>query len=898
MSDQLARGLFANFDQSENPFGVPNGMEENLRILDDHLALYTLQAPEPPGSPLPGAPQPGDGQIYTDGTYAVFNDGSWRNYPARLGVRAMLLNGTEAWTNNGAGWSQYSVLDTGAATAIAIAARDGAVAAGAASRSYPNGAAANVPRGLTQAGVGAITPGAGGTNGTFPLAWQGGTGNFSVNPVGTFTVAGNVLTAVTITQAGLCINAAPVAPTPSFAASAGLAGAAVVLTPQVLEPAGARYWVQSADAKSLDLYYNNAGASTRDPSLISIPTQTALLERFGFPRIRDAYGVLNMPNPSVMASAAFNQAVITNDGRFSIPAGVGKVYYSQVSDHIPVVTLVPGDKILFIVELDAASGTTSAPTVLYQPGGVTVNFVNDMGRRWVCELTVPVGGLTSAVVRVTSTDAANPVTGKQLAYAISPANAVPYERQPEARAVEAWVQAGFPDGVGNMWPAEYSNYSVAIGVAANEKTVFGIQIGPLERVFAMLYVESDDGTPAIVDRLWLSASSVIDTPAVVGPSQNAFLSPVAGRPGVYAGWANFYLLTKASVYARVNIDNAQTVAGSYVQKAVVVKKVQVFRRPPASFVPANSMMWRNDGKIFFNNFNGQQAVALPIFAPGTDGKDYWIFQCRRYDKTGDGVGGGVGSVWEEATNARRTDDNVFQPIYLVVDAGLNEFAMKADSWAADQHQGGNVHGGQQRTAPPQLYVDDVLQANPDIQKNFGAVNKVVWIETSQVMDRTTPAVPVADVVITKTWTGRTFTIKVEVEFLQPLNMLTLYAFMYNACFNLGNDAANGQVFNKFTLPDQGGVEYVPGGGVQALYPSEKRFTAISDSLGMKMDVEVISPTTAEFRSWIQLSGITKKFYMSPLGIHDGSGLVAERVARPVIAGETFTLETRMSFSKL
>ncbi|RWC28169.1 MAG: phage tail protein [Mesorhizobium sp.] len=73
------------------------------------------------------------------------------------------------------------------------------------------------------AGHGAITPGAGGTNGTFALAFTGGTGS---GAAGTFTVAGGALTAITITSAGRYT----VAPTFSFAASANLAGAAATVT--------------------------------------------------------------------------------------------------------------------------------------------------------------------------------------------------------------------------------------------------------------------------------------------------------------------------------------------------------------------------------------------------------------------------------------------------------------------------------------------------------------------------------------------------------------------------------------------------------------------------------------------------------------------------------------------
>lgn len=71
---------------------------------------------------------------------------------------------------------------------------------------------------------GAITaPGNGGANGTFALAFTGGTG---AGAAGTFTVTAGALTAVNITNPG----SYTVAPTLSFAASAGLAGATATVT--------------------------------------------------------------------------------------------------------------------------------------------------------------------------------------------------------------------------------------------------------------------------------------------------------------------------------------------------------------------------------------------------------------------------------------------------------------------------------------------------------------------------------------------------------------------------------------------------------------------------------------------------------------------------------------------
>lgn len=137
------------------------------------------------------------------------------------------------------------------------------------SGSYTSDAADFVPQGLTQASVGTITPGSGGTNGTFALAWSGG--NFAVNPTGTFTVAGGVLTAVTITGPGSYYGSSPTIPTPSFAASSGLTGAAVALTIQRLVGAGEYYFVPDDTNTNLILYQNVGGVATKVEPEIAAP---------------------------------------------------------------------------------------------------------------------------------------------------------------------------------------------------------------------------------------------------------------------------------------------------------------------------------------------------------------------------------------------------------------------------------------------------------------------------------------------------------------------------------------------------------------------------------------------------------------------------------------------------
>jgi hypothetical protein len=103
VATQLARGLWANF--GPNPRWVsPNGMEANLRFLDDHAGLYTLAPPVVASTPLPSSPANGDGQIYTNGSYAVYNSGQWTIYPSRRGMQAALLDGSALWVNGGGHW--------------------------------------------------------------------------------------------------------------------------------------------------------------------------------------------------------------------------------------------------------------------------------------------------------------------------------------------------------------------------------------------------------------------------------------------------------------------------------------------------------------------------------------------------------------------------------------------------------------------------------------------------------------------------------------------------------------------------------------------------------------------------------------------------------------------------
>ncbi|MGE8135733.1 sialate O-acetylesterase [Novosphingobium subterraneum] len=147
-----------------------------------------------------------------------------------------------------------------AAQAAAESARAGASAAVAASQDYFPGARSHVPQGAVTGAATISTAGTGGTNGTFDLAFSGG--NFAVNPTGTFTVSGGAVTAITITGPGLYIGNAISKPTLSFAASAGLTGAAGTFNTVYLKTAG-QYWLTDTSPASayLALFQNQANVA-------------------------------------------------------------------------------------------------------------------------------------------------------------------------------------------------------------------------------------------------------------------------------------------------------------------------------------------------------------------------------------------------------------------------------------------------------------------------------------------------------------------------------------------------------------------------------------------------------------------------------------------------------------
>lgn len=141
-----------------------------------------------------------------------------------------------------------------AAVDAAVAARD---AAALSSRIFSSTAAG---LGSGVAGAASIVAGSGGTNGTFSLAFSGGTQ--VIAPAGVFVVAGGALASITITAPGYYSSGSP---TLSFAACSGLTGASATAVMAANTNVGEYFSVPATLNDSLTLYRVDAG-----------PTATAL----------------------------------------------------------------------------------------------------------------------------------------------------------------------------------------------------------------------------------------------------------------------------------------------------------------------------------------------------------------------------------------------------------------------------------------------------------------------------------------------------------------------------------------------------------------------------------------------------------------------------------------------
>ncbi len=154
------------------------------------------------------------------------------------------------------GLAQTVLTDTVAAKVAAESAQAGAVAARDAallSRGLWQTTAQGIGQGV--AGIASLVAGSGGANGTFALAFSGGTQ--VIAPKGYFVVAGGVVTQVVITYAG---HYSAGTPTLSFAASAGLTGASATAVMGANTPVDAYFSVPVAGSNdSLILYKVTTG---------------------------------------------------------------------------------------------------------------------------------------------------------------------------------------------------------------------------------------------------------------------------------------------------------------------------------------------------------------------------------------------------------------------------------------------------------------------------------------------------------------------------------------------------------------------------------------------------------------------------------------------------------------
>jgi|GEM_PF-5594135 len=161
--------------------------------------------------------------------------------------------------------SATSAVASATAQTAAEAARDAAITGSI--MSWPT-TAAGIGNGI--AGVTSIVGGTGGTNGTFALAFSGGTQ--VVAPAGVFVVAGGAVVSITITASGYYSAGTP---TLSFAASTGLTGASATAVMAANANVGEYFSVPGTTNDAAILYRVDAGPTATE--VARFPATTAVI---------------------------------------------------------------------------------------------------------------------------------------------------------------------------------------------------------------------------------------------------------------------------------------------------------------------------------------------------------------------------------------------------------------------------------------------------------------------------------------------------------------------------------------------------------------------------------------------------------------------------------------------
>ena len=205
------------------------------------------------------------------------------------------------------------VIAADAARVLTDAARDAAVAG--AILTWPT-TAAGVGSGIV--GVTSIVAGSDGTNGTFALAYSGGTQVLA--PVGVFTVAGGALVSVVVTYPGYYSAGTP---TLSFAASAGLTGASAVAQMAANTPVNGFFAVPSTVTSEAAIIYKNvAGVATEQYRTLSSAINGYESEPFPADTFETSqlFRMVDLVAPSNLLVSAGNLVTVPNTG----------VYYAKL----------------------------------------------------------------------------------------------------------------------------------------------------------------------------------------------------------------------------------------------------------------------------------------------------------------------------------------------------------------------------------------------------------------------------------------------------------------------------------------------------------------------------------------------------------------------------------------
>jgi hypothetical protein len=724
-----------------------------------------------------------------------------------------------------------------AAQVGAEAARDAAI--NGAFRTWPT-TAAGVGNGV--AGVASLVGGSGGTNGTFALAFSGGTQ--VIAPIGFFTVAGGAVVSVVITYPGYYSAGTP---TLSFAASSGLTGASATAQMAANTPVNQYFTVPSTVVGEASILYRNlAGVATeilRTPSA-SIAALT-VVDPFPVMDYAPPASLVNTANPASGLTATAAQYTIANAGRF------------YCNPTIASLGLAVGDTAR--VAFRKISGAAQPASFTFRNGVNvvvgTISFVL-IGGWYIAEAVIPATTATIQIDYTNATGADVVISRPRFAKKVAQQD-LPVADRWRLRSVTAdpgvlgnlWINAGLTvasnggsGSLGSVVNTGNGFVTIPADMLASIRMGFSALVRPNGNMLTVLVKVSSPLLNTGINLRFVGATTGETTVAMTHLGDGWWFYSGAITTADPVGIRTIYIEPD-------NRAGTPSISG-YTSAAVTIGPVIVV--DGASMpdkLPAPSQLTFPDGEIVLTQTSGNIQINQRAGEP----EKYIQWNFERYLNAPTRSKGWRISGLQTVT---RNDVTAFSAGTQIANSGEAEIAIQ--EVGKSDFMGGITHGDMEETRVLQLFVDGNL-VTPDGTTSYRA-GRVEAIQKAQLweVDNVSPNLT-ADLVTRWMWSAQELRLAHRLTWRRSINILNGYLSMLDLLRAVGTKAFRSPDYTEFDMS-------APGHGMTG---SNSQRVITTGPAGVKVDMEITKgfTTSVQFFATGETTPARNKLYFSfcPIG---------------------------------